>query len=130
MSGDKSLHTMAVDLAKGYALSEFFPLTHPTLTGALLTLSRDFLTSGEELRLDVGPGGLRRGAEALARRSPHVERFATRLAEHGVTQLALRPDVGAETLGRFLSAVALPPRVARAAGGLPAALAAANVSRV
>ena len=59
-----------------------------------------------------------------------MDRLAARLREHGVGTVVLRHDVGAESLGRFLSAAALPPRVARAAGGLAGALAAAGASRV
>jgi HEAT repeat protein len=120
---------MLVDLAKAYALSEFYPLTHPTLTQAVLTLSEALLASGEYFQLRLTPGGLMAGGTA-APRSGHVDRLAMRLWEHGVGSVALRHDVGSESLARFLSAVALPPRVARAAGGLPAALAAAGASRV
>jgi hypothetical protein len=69
-------------------------------------------------------------AGGTAPRSAHVDRFATRLCEHGVTSVIIRNDVGSESLGRFLSAVALPPRVVRAAGGLAAALEAAGAARV
>ena len=120
---------MLVDLAKAYALSEFYPLTHPTLNQALFTLSEALLTSGEFFSLRIGPGGVQAGG-AVAPRSAHVDRFAGRLREHGVSSVVVRHDVGNESLGRFLSAVALPPRVARAAGGLAAALGAAGASRV
>ena len=120
---------MLVDLAKAFALSEFYPLTHPTLNQALFTLSEALLTSGELFALRIGPGGVQAGG-AVAPRSAHVDRFAGQLREHGVSSVVLRQDVGNESLGRFLSAVALPPRVARAAGGLAAALGAAGASRV
>ena len=120
---------LLVDLAKAYALSEFYPLTHPTLTQAVLTLSEALLSSGEPFALRATPGGILVGG-AAAPRSAHVDRLAARLGEHRVSAVVLRQDIGSESLGRFLSAVALPPRVVRAAGGLAAALAAAGASRV
>jgi len=129
MAVSQSPSRILVELSKGYALSEFYPLTHPTLNAALLTLSEAMLAAGEFLTLRIGPGGVQVGG-GVGPRSPHVDRFAARLREHGVGAVALRQDVGAESLGRFLSAVALPPRVARAAGGLAGALAAAGASRV
>jgi HEAT repeat protein len=118
------------ELAKGYALAEFYPLTHPTLAQALHRLESDLLALGRELRFDAAPGGLSQGVDGVARRLPHASRFAARLAEHGVHAVALRPDVGADALGRFLSGTTLPARVARAAGGLREALSAAGVSGV
>ena len=120
---------LLVDLAKAYALCEFYPLTHPTLTQAVLNLSQALLTTGEYFELRLAPGGLH-AAGAPAPRSTHVDRFAARLGEHGVSTVALRHDAGSESVGRFLSAVALPPRVVRAAGGLKAALEAAGATRV
>ncbi|HEX2079130.1 MAG TPA: HEAT repeat domain-containing protein [Longimicrobium sp.] len=120
---------MLVDLAKAYALSEFYPLTHPTLTQAVLTLSEALLASGEYFQLRLTPGGLMAGGTA-APRSGHVDRLAMRLWEHSVGSVVLRHDIGSESLARFLSAVALPPRVARAAGGLAAALEAAGAARI
>ncbi|HEU0298036.1 MAG TPA: HEAT repeat domain-containing protein, partial [Longimicrobium sp.] len=120
---------MLVDLAKAYALSEFYPLLHPTLTQAVATLSEALLASGEYFHLRLTPAGLTAGGTP-APRSGHVDRLAMRLWEHGVGAAALRHDVGSDSLSRFLSAVALPPRVVRAAGGLPAALAAAGASRL
>jgi hypothetical protein len=118
------------DLAKGYALAEFYPLTHPTLAQALHKLEADLLTLGMDLRCDVGRGGFATGTEPLARRSPHAARFAARLAEQGVSSLVLRREMGAESLGRFLSAATLPPRVVRAAGGFHAVLTAAGARGV
>lgn len=115
-----------VDLAKGFALVEFYPLVHPTPTQALIDLANTLLAGGEVLVVRVSADG----AVAGAPRSHHVERFGRRLAEHGVHQLALRHDAGPDSLGRALSAVALPPRVARAAGGLAAAMSAAGAARV
>jgi HEAT repeat protein len=120
---------LLVDLAKAYALSEFYPLTHPTHTQAVLNLAQALLSSGEPLSLRCAAGGVQL-AGATAPRSAHVDRFVARLCEHGVTSVILRHDVGSESLGRFLSAVTLPPRVARAAGGLAAALEAAGAARV
>ncbi|HEX6039816.1 HEAT repeat domain-containing protein [Longimicrobium sp.] len=119
-----------VELAKAYALSEFYPLSHPTLTQAVLTLAQSLLTAGQHFHLRVDPMGSVLVAGGHAPRSAHVDRFAARLREHGVSTVVLRHDIGAESLGRFLSAAALPPRVARAAGGLSGALAAAGASRV
>jgi HEAT repeat protein len=118
-----------VELAKAYALSEFYPLSHPTLTQAVLALSQGLLTAGEPFQVRISPAGVL-VAGGAGPRSAHVDRLAARLREHGVSSLVLRHDVGAESLGRFLSAVALPPRVARAAGGLAGALAAAGAARV
>ena len=120
---------LLVDLAKAYALSEFYPLTHPTHTQAVLNLAQALLSSGELLSLRCTAAGVQL-AGGTAPRSAHVDRFATRLCEHGVTSVIIRNDVGSESLGRFLSAVALPPRVVRAAGGLAAALEAAGAARV
>lgn len=120
---------LLVDLAKAYALSEFYPLTHPTHTQALLNLSQALLAAGEYMSLRCTPGGLQVGGGS-APRSAHVDRFAARLCDHGVSAVVIRNDVGSESLGRFLSAVALPPRVVRAAGGLRAALEAAGAARV
>ncbi|HEX2189725.1 MAG TPA: HEAT repeat domain-containing protein [Longimicrobiaceae bacterium] len=115
------------DLAKAYTLSEFYPVTHPTLEQALERLERDLLAVGGELRVDVEPASLRVGKEWAAWRSAHVTRFAARLAGHGVHSFTLRADAArAEDLGRFLSATALPVRVVRAAGGFVAALSAAG----
>jgi HEAT repeat protein len=118
-----------VDLAKAYALTEFYPLAHPTASQALMTLAEALLSTGEYLSLRLTPAGVQVGG-TLGPRSAHVDRFAARLAEHGVSAVTLRHDVGSESLGRFLSAATLPPRVVRAAGGLVNALAAAGASRV
>ncbi|HWK90067.1 MAG TPA: hypothetical protein VNP72_08720, partial [Longimicrobium sp.] len=121
---------LVVDLARGYALSEFYPLSHPTLMQALMTLAEALLHSAEHFSLTVTPGGVVLGGGGLVPRSAHVDRLAARLGEHGVTTLLLRNDIGADALGRVLSGLALPPRVARAAGGLTAALEAAGAARV
>lgn len=120
---------LLVDLAKAYALTEFYPLSHPTHTQAALNLSEALLATGEHFVIRLTPAGVMVGG-TLGPRSAHVDRFAARLAEHRVTAVTLRHDVGSESLGRFLSAVTLPPRVVRAAGGLVEALAAAGASRV
>ncbi|MFL5385797.1 MAG: HEAT repeat domain-containing protein [Longimicrobiaceae bacterium] len=130
MSGPKTVSAIVVDLAKGHSLSEFYPVVHPTLVAALHKLEDTLLARGEDLHLDVAPGGLAAYGETVARRSPHVQRLAVRLAEHGVRELALRHQVTAESLGRLLSAIALPPRVVAVGGGLVAALSAAGVSKV
>lgn len=115
------------DLAKAYTLSEFYPVTHPTLEQALERLERGLLAVGGELRVEVEPASLRVGKEWAAWRSAHVTRFAARLAGHGVHSFTLRADaLRADDLGRFLSAAALPVRVVRAAGGFVAALSAAG----
>ncbi|HVH11909.1 MAG TPA: hypothetical protein VM759_02600, partial [Longimicrobium sp.] len=129
MSTPNTASRRLVELAKAYALAEFYPLSHPTLTQAVLSLSQGLLATGEHFHLRIGPAGVL-VAGATAPRSAHVDRFAARLREHGVSTLVLRQDVGAESLGRFLSASALAPRVARAAGGLSNALAAAGAARV
>jgi HEAT repeat protein len=129
MAAANSPSRRLVDLAKAFALSEFYPLTHPTLNQALLTLAEGLLASGEFLHLRIGPAGVQVGG-GVGPRSAHVDRFAARLREHGIGAVVLRQDIGAESLGRFLSAVTLPPRVARAAGGLAGALSAAGASRV
>lgn len=118
-----------VDLAKAFALSEFYPLSHPTFTQAVLTLSQGLLATGVNFHVRISPAGVLVGG-GQAPRSAHVDRFAARLRDHGVSTVVLRHDVGAESLGRFLSAVALPARVARAAGGLAGALTAAGAMRV
>ncbi|HET7463028.1 MAG TPA: HEAT repeat domain-containing protein, partial [Longimicrobium sp.] len=130
MAAPKSVPALIVELAKGHSLSEYYPVVHPTLTSALHKLEESLLAHGDDLAVDVAPGGLSVNGETVARRSPHVQRFAARLGEHGVRELVLRHQVHAESLGRFLSAVALPPRVLAAGGGLAAALEAAGVSRV
>lgn len=121
---------LIADLAKGFTLSEFYPLTHPTLAQALHRLENALLALGREIHFDADGAGLVLGLDRVAPRLPHAGRFAARLAEHGVRAVALRPDVGADSLGRFLSAVTLAPRVVRAAGGLPRALEAAGVRGV
>lgn len=120
---------MLVDLAKAYALSEFYPLTHPTLTQALLALGESLLAGGETVLVRMMAGGVTVGG-VMGPRSAHVDRLAQRLGEHTVGSLTLRHDIGSESLGRMLSAIALPPRVVKAAGGLGAALAAAGASRM
>jgi HEAT repeat protein len=120
---------MLVDLAKAYALSEFYPLSHPTLNQALFAIAETLQGSGEFFSLRVGPGGVQAGG-AVSPRSAHVDRLAAQLREHAVQNVVLRHDIGSESLGRLLSALALPPRVVRAAGGLAAALAAGGASRV
>lgn len=118
---------LVVDLCKGYSLSEFYPVTHPTLEQALEKLERDLLALGGELVLDVEPTGLRAGREWVAWRSSHASRFAARLREHQVQVLGLRAEEAhADDLGKLLSAAALPPRVVRAAGGFVSALSAAG----
>ena len=60
---------LLVDLAKAYALSEFYPLTHPTHTQAVLNLAQALLSSGELLSLRCTPAGKRTvglGGVALA----------------------------------------------------------------
>lgn len=130
MHGNKSGSALLVELARGFALSEFYPLKHPTLVQGILKLDAALLAREDDTRLDVNPTGLVLAGEPPARRSPHVERFAARLDEHGVRSLVLRRDMGIESVGRFLSACTLPPRVARAVGGFAAALAAAGAARV
>ncbi|HEV7590051.1 MAG TPA: hypothetical protein VGO40_18180, partial [Longimicrobium sp.] len=110
MSGPKAVPAIVIDLAKGHSLSEFYPVVHPTLVAALHRLEDALLAHGDDLHLDVAPGGLAVHGETVARRSPHVQRLAAKLAEHGVRELGLRHQVTAESLGRLLSAVALPPR--------------------
>ena len=127
---EKAVTRIVMELAKGFALSEFYPLTHPTFVQALLKLEASLVAWGDDLGLQVTPGGVGVGGEVVARRSPHVQRLGARLAEHGVSALTLRHDVGSESLGRVLSGVALPPRVARAAGGFAAALSAAGARGV
>jgi HEAT repeat protein len=121
---------LITDLSKGFALSEFYPLKHPTLAQALHRLETDLLGVGAELHVDVAPGGFILGTDPVARRSTHAARFAARLLEHGVRSFALRNEAGAETMGRFLSAVTLPPRVAAAAGGMVAVLTVAGAPGV
>ena len=130
MNANKSGSVLLVDLARGFALSEFYPLKHPTLLQGILKVDAALRARPDDTRLDVNPSGLALAGEPLARRSPHVERFAARLGEHGVRSLVLRRDMNIESVGRFLSACTLPPRVARAVGGFPAALAAAGAARV
>lgn len=124
------LDDLVTELAKAYTLSEFYPLAHPTLVKALHRLENGILLQRGELRLDVTPGGFAVGVDAVARRSPHAQRFAAALAEHGVTSLGIRSEVGAAVLGCLLSAVTLPARVARAAGGFAQAVAMAGVTGV
>ena len=118
-----------VDLAKAYSLTEFYPLTHPTLTQAIFKLGESLMLSGEPLQVRVLTNGLAVGS-ALGPRSAHVERLAQRLQEHGVETLVLGKDIGSESLARLLSALALPGRVVRSGGGLVAALSAAGAGRL
>ena len=122
--------TLLVNLAKGFALSEFYPHKHPTLVQGLQKLDGAFQARPEDSRIDVHATTLALAGEASARRSPHVERFAARLTEHGVRSLEFRREVGSDSLGRFLSACTLPPRVAKAAGGFAAVLEAAGAARM
>lgn len=121
-----ALDTLVTDLAKLYALVEFFPLTHPTAVKGLQSMEADLLKHGTELHLEVAERGFRGGGVAVASRSPHAERFAARLTEHGVWSLGIRAEIGSAGLGRFLSAAALPPRVARAGGGFATVVAASG----
>jgi len=130
MAAPKSVPALIVELAKGHSLSEYYPVVHPTLVSALHKLEESLLAQGDDLAIDVAPGGLSVNGETVARRSPHVQRFAARLGEHGVRELVLRHQVHAESLGRLLSAVALPARIVAAGGGFAAALEAAGVSRI
>jgi hypothetical protein len=130
VSSNQSGTALLVDLARGYALSEFYPLKHPTMVQGVLKLDAALQARPEDTYVEVTPSTLALVGEPLARRSPHVERFAARLNEHGVRTLVLRRDMGSAAAGRFLSACTLPPRVARAAGGLAAALAAGGGARV
>jgi len=98
---------LLVELAKAYALSDFYPLKHPTLVQAILKLEGAFLARGQDIHLEVLPGGLALDGAIPARRSPHVHRFAEQLSELGVRTLTLRHEIGSEALGRFLSACAL-----------------------
>lgn len=127
MSGNT---TLLVNLAKGFALSEFYPHKHPTLVQGIQKLDAAFQARAEDSHIDVHPTTLAFAGEAPARRSPHVERFAARLGEHGVRSLVFRREVGSDSIGRFLSACALPPRVARAAGGFAAVLEAAGAAKL
>jgi hypothetical protein len=74
MSGPKTVSAIVVDLAKGHSLSEFYPLVHPTLVSALHKLEDALAALGDDLHLDVAPGGLAAYGETVARRSPHVRR--------------------------------------------------------
>jgi HEAT repeat protein len=130
VSGPKNVAAIVVDLAKGHSLCEFYPLVHPTLVTQLHRVEEALLAYGDDLAVDVAPGGLAVGGETVARRSPHVQRLAAKLSDLGVREVVLQHHVLAESLGRFLSGVALPPRVVAAAGGLEAALSAAGVSRI
>ncbi|HSU12466.1 HEAT repeat domain-containing protein [Longimicrobium sp.] len=130
MSGPKTVPAIVVDLAKGHSLSEFYPIVHPTLVTQLHRVEEALLAYGDDLAIDVAPGGLAVAGETVARRSPHVQRLGAKLVELGVREVVFQHHVPAESLGRFLSGVALPPRVIAAAGGLEAALSAAGVSRV
>ncbi|HEX8432764.1 MAG TPA: HEAT repeat domain-containing protein [Longimicrobium sp.] len=121
---------LLVDLSRGFALSEFYPHRHPTLTHGILKLEQAILGGGEDLKIDVNPGGLALAGQALPRRSPHAERFAARLQEHGVRSVVLRHDIGSDGLGRFLAACALPVRMTRAGGGFVAVLEASGTGRV
>jgi HEAT repeat protein len=121
---------LVVELAKTYALAEFYPPMHPTLVHGLHTVENLLLASGHGLSLAVTPVGAVTVDGVRAPRSAHVERFGAQLAAHGVESLLVRSEVGEGPLGRFLSAVALPPRVARAAGGLAAAYAAVGGGRI
>jgi HEAT repeat protein len=130
MSGPRTVPAIVVDLAKGHSLSEFYPIVHPTLVTQLHRVEEALQAYGDDLAVGVAPGGLAVGGETVARRSPHVQRLAAKLSELGVREVVFQHHVLAESLGRFLSGVALPSRVITAAGGLPAALSAAGVSRI
>lgn len=130
MSSGRTVSSIVVDIAKGHSLSEYYPIVHPTLVTQLHRVEEALLACGDDLAIDVAPGGLAVGGETVARRSPHVQRLAAKLTDLGVREVVFQHHVLAESLGRFLSGVALPPRVVAAAGGLEAALAAAGVSRV
>ena len=94
---------LLVDLGKAFALSDFFPLKHPTLVGAILKLESALLARARDLHLEILPGGLALDGVIPARRSPHVQRLAERLNDLGVRTLTLRHEIGSEALGRFLS---------------------------
>jgi HEAT repeat protein len=130
VSSGRSVSSIVVDIAKGHSLSEYYPIVHPTLVTQLHRVEEALLGYGDDLAIDVAPGGLAVGGETVARRSPHVQRLAGKLTDLGVREVVFQHHVLAESLGRFLSAVALPPRVVAAAGGLEVALSAAGVSRV
>jgi HEAT repeat protein len=119
-----------VRLARAYAMAEFYPLVHPTPTQGLIDVANALLQGSELFTLRVSPSGPLTVPGGSATRSQHVDRLGRRLAEHGVQQIALRHDVGPDALGRLLSAIALAPRVVRAAGGLGAALSAVGAARI
>lgn len=121
---------LLVELAKAYALSDFYPLKHPTLVQAILKLEAELLARGQDLHLEVLPGGLALDGGIPARRSPHVKRFGERLEELGVRTVTLRHEIGSEALGRFLSACTLRPKVVAAGGGFAAVLAAGGAGRL
>jgi HEAT repeat protein len=130
VSGNKTGTALLVDLAKGFALSEFYPHKHPSLVQGILMLDVALQSRPEDAKVEVTPTGMSLAGEGLTHRSPHVERFAARLNEHEIRSLVFRRDMGSESVGRFLSACTLPPRVARAAGGFHAVLAAAGAGKV
>jgi hypothetical protein len=68
MSGPKAVPAIVVDLAKGHSLSEFYPVVHPTLIAALHKLEAALVEHGDDLHLDVAPGGLAAYGETVARR--------------------------------------------------------------
>ena len=121
---------LLIDLAKAYALSDFYPLKHATLVHAILKLEAQMLMRSRDLHLEVLPGGVALDGAIPARRSPHVQRLGEQLAELGVRTLTLRHDIGSEALGRFLSACTLRPRVVAAAGGFREVLARAGAARL
>ena len=130
MSSGRTVSSIVVDIAKGHSLSEYYPIVHPTLVTQLHRVEEALSGLGDDLAINVAPGGLAVAGETVARRSPHVQRLAAKLTDLGVREVVFQHHVHAESLGRFLSGVALPPRVVAAAGGLEAALAAAGGSRV
>jgi HEAT repeat protein len=121
---------LLVELAKAFALAEFYPLKHPTLVQAILKLEGDLLARGADLHLEVLPGGLALDGTIPNRRSPHVRRLAERLGELSVRTITLRHEIGSEALGRFLSGLSLKPGIVAAGGGLAAVLEAGGARRL
>ena len=69
MAAPNSPGRLLVDLAKAYALSEFYPLTHPTHTQAVLNLAQALLSSGELLSLRCTPAGVHLGGGTVPRQA-------------------------------------------------------------
>lgn len=119
------------DFASAWRVLAAYPPGHPTAVGALARACDSLaalLAATGPLELAAARDGLLRGGERFD--SQTAARFAERLRRRGAAAVLLEPGCESAEVERFLRALALDPRKARASGSLAAELAAAGLVHI